>query len=131
MSNPKQYRLFKILNNGTSYNITQPININCPFLVKRIKFDFAYHIGATYLTNIAVSSNIVNNEIVGVLNNFSLLENNNYHYVDGFSFDKTFEFVFQDPKTISGDINLTFVDLNSAFNNIISSNIVVMIECLS
>lgn len=131
MSNPKQYRKFHIVDLGTSSNIIKSVNITCPFNVATIKFDFAYVISSSYITNFAVSCDIVNNNEVGILNTYSTTIANNYHFVDGFSVDKTFEFAFVDPKYISGDINFTFRDLNSAFNNINSAQIVIMIECLS
>ena len=133
MSRVLQKHIYKSFNNGTNSTITQQIPVSCSFPVKRIRFDFAYVITSTYITNFLVSVDMptVHGEPCGVLNAFSAVIGGNYYYQDGFSQDKVIEYVFADPQKIDGELNLTFNDLNQSFNNILTSSVVVHIECLS
>lgn len=125
----RQFNKFKAMNvfQGGQL-INQTVDINCPFLVKTIKFDFAYQIASSYITNIIITSDVVNGELVGNLNNFKIIDNNLHHYLDGFSVDKQLEYRFQDAKPI-GQITLYFKDLLANINNISQANIVIRVEC--
>jgi len=114
MSYTKQQHVFSNLTVGTALITKMSVNAFVPFMVKKIRFDFAYTSTATVLGNYVVSSDIVNNEAVGTMNRFSYYTAGapaKYTIVDGFSDDKMFDYVFRDPISANGGIVFTFNNL--------------------
>ena len=111
-------------------NISLPIQANCPFPIKKIKFNFAYAIKSVTVPIYTITSDIVNNDIVGVQNNYAFTDaNGNLWYVDPFKQDGVFEYIFRDPIMLNGNINFTFVNQGIAAQTI-TNTVVAHVECL-
>jgi hypothetical protein len=111
-------------------NSTQSINAFVAFPVKKIKISFAYSISSRANTLYSVTSDIVSNDIVGFLNNFSFLDNTPLAwYNESLKETNVFSYIFRDPIQVSGQINFTFTNQIPS-NAVVTNNVVVHLEFL-
>jgi hypothetical protein len=111
-------------------NISLPMQVAAVFPVKKIKFNFSYAIKSVTVPIYIITSDIVNNDIVGVQNNYAFTDAaGNLWYVDPFKQDGVFEYIFRDPVMLNGNINLTFINQGVA-SQTITNTVVAHVECL-
>lgn len=94
-------------------NVSKP-----PFLVKEIKFDFAYNFkSAGDFSNITVSSPLADGELVGFLSKMNYVYNDGkqdiYAYNDGFRSSKAISFIPKYPINIPEQIIFNFANIFS------------------
>jgi hypothetical protein len=79
------------------------LNPNIIFPVKKVKFNFAYYFNSDGLVNFVATSNIVNSDVIGVLNRYSLTNNaGDVISADSLKESNSISFVFKDVQQISG-----------------------------
>lgn len=89
----------------------KPLNVYPPFLVKQINICISYVAKADVLPMYLVTSDITNNDLVGVLNRFSKLDANGDVYIaDGYSNERVLKYIFKDYTRMPTSINLKFTE---------------------
>lgn len=95
----------------TLANITDPVNINirCPFPVKEIRINMAYHLRFDDVKMLTVHMpNLVPDQCVGVISNLSLVNAaGEYWYADSLRESSVVSYVFREPQIIYGAYPLT------------------------
>jgi len=126
-----QQHIFFNANLGTEHNVNIYVPAFVTFKVKKIKFGFSYTVNADDSITYIVTSDITNNDVIGVLNKFSVFNGvGNIIYCDSFSESKNMSYIFRNPIDVNGNIKLNFRLIENA-TNIISSNIIIHMEFLS
>jgi len=130
----KQYINTKTIvkNNADTADFIDTINISSPFLVKRIRFNFAYNYRLDTAGAILVYAKINSyNRLVGVFNQF-IRQSGGIFYARDMNDDTATEIIFNDPIQIHEDVQLTFVcnSVNVLFN-LNNSAILSKVECYS
>jgi len=112
---------------------TKSVQIDVGFLVKRVKINFAYSFISDLGVCMSVTSNMVYNDTVGVLNKYALTSAAPAIYnSDVLSNDNCFTYIFREPKKISGSYDFTFTLFdNYTTTTIASGNVIIHCEFLS
>jgi hypothetical protein len=127
----KQYHTFANLNLGTDKTSIKPVFASVPFLVKKVKFGFAYRTSSTVAPACyIVKSSITSGDVVGILNKYALDDGPDKITLDGLSESKNMSYIFRDPISINGDITFTFQDINDLATVINYSYVFVHMEFL-
>jgi len=114
---------------GTNDDIDLSVDANVSFPVKKINFNFAYVINSTNNVYYTITSNMVNNDIVGIMSNFSHSDATPSNWaIDGFKEQNVFSYIFTEPRTINGSYIFSF---NNQYTGLlISSRVVLRMEFL-
>ena len=131
----KQYITSKtiIKNNGNSCDFVDSINVSCPFLVKRIRFNFAYayRADAVMALNVYASVNSYHT-LVAIFTTLNRIAGGSASYAKDLENDAATEIVFNDPIQIHEEVRLNF-DGNAAgaLFDLDGSGILCRVECYS
>jgi hypothetical protein len=131
----KQYITSKtiIKNNGDSCDFVDSINVSCPFLVKRIRFNFAYAYQAAFVMSLVINASVNSyHSVVAILSTVNRVSGVNVSYAKDLENDAATEIVFNDPIQIHEEVRLNF-DANTANPtfNLNNSAILCRVECYS
>jgi hypothetical protein len=131
----KQYITSKniIKNNGDLVDFQDSINVACPFLVKRIRFNFAYAYRLDSLTTIVVSGSVNSyHTAIAAFNGFSRIAGGIVSYARDLENDAATEIVFNDPIQIHEEVRIIFnsVVANALFSGA-DNGIFCRVECYS
>lgn len=86
-------------------------SVNVNFIVRKLRINWSYFINANGLVNILVSSPMLNNDVVGNFGKFAYDDGaGNIWSSDSFRDTNTLEFIFNEPKYFSNEIEFDFAE---------------------
>lgn len=131
----KQYITSKtiIKNNGDSCDFVDSINVSCPFLVKRIRFNFAYAYRAAFVMALIINASVNSyHTVVAILTTINRVAGADVSYAKDLENDAATEIVFNDPIQIHEEVRLNFnTNATGSTFNLNNSAILCRVECYS
>lgn len=111
-------------------SISVPFQCNVPFPVKEVRFSFAYGISADSLVMYIVSTDMVQSDVIGSLNNYAFTDAGGLaYYIEGFKKDKEMQYIFKEPRQVQNSISINFSNMQQ-LANISAMNVTVHGEFL-